>query len=57
MPFGLCGERSCANPDCRGNFHKKTPWQRHCSLTCRNRHTYLRTVLPRRRRAAAKGVK
>lgn len=52
MSFGTYGEATCASPDCHERFVKKTPWQEHCSTECRNRHSYVKSTLPKRRREA-----
>ncbi len=48
------GEGTCANPDCKKRFTKSAPHQDHCCDQCRNHHTYLRTVLPKRKKLAGK---
>lgn len=50
------GRLKCANPECGRRFDPvpRAPHMAHCSDGCRNHHTYLRTVLPRRQKLAGK---
>lgn len=48
MPFGEYDPKGCENPECGRRFKPRTPWQRHCSVNCNNRCTYMTTVLPKR---------
>jgi len=47
---GTYGTGTCENPECKKGkkFTKTAPHQKHCCEECRNHHTYLRTVKPRR---------
>lgn len=51
---GSYGEHTCENPECKDRFVKKAPWQKCCSVGCRNHKTYVKTVLPQRHKLAGK---